>query len=119
MWTNATITIARRGTTYSQTTGDRTSASGTTILTAADCLFSQVRQSGRNRYTEGQREFSQTVPGVLIPNQTSIVIKVGDQAVLVCEGITESYTVNHAVLTKGITESHWELELDSAIEGQQ
>lgn len=118
MWTNATITIKRRGTTYDQTTGDRTAGTQALVLKNAACVFSQIRQSGRSRFQEGVREYSETVPGVLIPDQNSTIIKIGDEATVKCEGITGTYTVNHTVLSSGLTESHWELELEATKAGQ-
>lgn len=117
METNATVTIKRRGDTYSQTTGRRGSTTQETILSGVDCVFTQSRSSNRQRYQNGQRDLTNPIYSLLIPyTEADILIEPGDEAtVIITEGsntITKVYSVTDAIFAKGITECHWEVTIE-------
>jgi hypothetical protein len=111
MYTNATVTITRPGTDYDDDTGCRTEGSSSAVASNVPCLFSQNRGS-RVVNSNGVRESVRALYGTLIPDPGEWDVRIGDQAVVVHEGQTRTFTVSDAVKTGGIAEVHWEVTLE-------
>ena len=113
MFSNATVTITRRGETIDADTGYREAGDGEEVLTAARCVFSQNKSAGRQVNANGMREYTKPVYALLIPGYPDADLRPGDQATVTPDaGPVQDLTLNDAVFTVGISESHWECDVD-------
>ena len=121
METNATVTIKRRGDSYNQTTGRRATTTQESLLTDAPCVFSQPKGSNRQRYQSGQRDITQPVYSLLIPQVgatdiAGITISPGDEATVTvtigASTITQVFSIADAIPAAGYTEFHWECTIE-------
>lgn len=113
MFTNALVTITRRGTTIDSDTGYRETGTGTAVLSAVRCVLSQNKSAGRTVNTNGLREYTKPVYALLIPGYPSADLRPGDQADVTPDaGPEQSFTLNDAVFSVGIMENHWECDVE-------
>lgn len=109
MFTNARIVIARPGTTYDQTTGNRTEGTDTTVLDAP-CVFSQQRSGRRVKWDDLQSGVI-VEEAVIVHGHTDADVRTGDVATVTFQGVSRTFEVVKATLTPGVAETHWEIAL--------
>ncbi len=113
MFTNASVTITRRGDAYNAATGYRESSTATEILDAVRCTLSQGHSSPRLVNREGLRDFVKPSYSLLIPGHPDVSILPGDQAAVTPDkGPSMTFTVNDAIPSPGIGEFHWECGIE-------
>lgn len=113
MWTNASVTITRRGDAYDSATGYRKDTTATAVLTAVRCCLSQNPNASRMVNKDGVRDYAKPVFSLLIAGHPSADLRTGDQATVAPDsGPTWTFTLNDAVYTNGIGESHWECNME-------
>lgn len=113
MFSNATVTITRRGAGYDSDTGYREAGDGETVLSGVRCVFSQNKSAGRVSNANGLREYTKPVYSLIIPGNPDANLLPGDQATVTPDaGPEQELTLNDAVYTVGITEDHWECDVD-------
>lgn len=112
MFTNATVTITRRGASYDGDTGYREAGAGAAVLTDVRCVFSQNKSSKRAVNSGGIREYVKPSYSLLIPDESDVELKPGDQATVTPDaGPVQTFTLDDAVHTVGVGESHWECDI--------
>src|SRR5574343_1097060 len=115
MFTNATLTLFTRGDSIDDTTGYRTEGDQIFIIQDAPCVFSQRSGAKRNVNADGLRDYVKPIFSVILHGNTTIEVPPGTQAQVTCAGVTETYTVNHAVLSQGIGAAHWEMDIERVV----
>ena len=115
MFSNATLTLWTRGDSIDEDTGYRTTGTQTFILQDAPCVFSQRSGAKRSVNADGLRDYVKPIFSVILHGNKTIEIPPGTQAQVTCAGVTNIFTVNHAVLTQGIGAAHWEIDVERVV----
>lgn len=112
---NASVTLLAHGRNFDDDTGYPTQEDEPEILIEnAPCEFSPASTARRTVNDAGMKQYSRTLPTLLMETDEDFDVRVGDQADVTLDGETEAkrFTVERAEKVRGIGGDEWFLELE-------